>query len=71
MLVNSLRDVLKAFGDGHIGWREACRKLDLETFGELDTLMKEHKIPLYQPDPKESAKRMQALDALLYGKDEL
>ncbi|NBO18561.1 MAG: hypothetical protein EBV03_04910 [Proteobacteria bacterium] len=66
MLVTSEKDVLRAFSDGHIGWREACRRLDLDHFSQLEALMKRHQLAFYQPDRSATARRMSDLDKLLY-----
>jgi hypothetical protein len=71
MLLNSEYDVLKAYSEGHVGWREASRRLDVEKFSEIEELLKKHGFPLWQPDTEESRRRMAALDKLLYAEDEL
>ena len=65
------RIILKAFSEGKIGWREACRRLDIESFSELEGLMKSDGFSLYQPDPAESAKQANDLDIFLYGEEEV
>lgn len=67
MLVNSPRDILRAFSEGYIGWREAARRLNVESFSELESLMQSHGIPRHPRDSAATTARMNALDSLLYG----
>jgi|GEM_PF-1667822 len=71
MLLNTPKDILRAFSEGHIGWREAARKLNVEYFSDIETMMKEFGFPLYQGDPEASAARMDELDDLLYDEGEI
>lgn len=67
MLVSSTRDILRAFSDGHLGWREAARRLNLERYEQLDALRKQYRLPLYQPDEDERRALMDESDEALYG----
>lgn len=67
MLVNSPRDILRAFGEGYIGWREAARRLNIEHFSELESLMQSHGITRHPRNSVQATARMNALDSLLYG----
>jgi len=69
MLATLPKDILHQFSEGRIGWREACRRLDLDSYNELDTMMRQHHMPLFQPDAAQAAARTSALDALLYGEE--
>ena len=66
MILTDAHHVLKAYSEGYVGWREACRKLQIETFPELDTLLKAHHITCYQPSSEDFYNRMAQLDDLLY-----
>ena len=70
MLKTTPKDILRAYSEGRIGWREACRQLDLEKFSELDAQLKKHGLRQYQPDPAESSARMSELDKWLYDEGE-
>lgn len=67
MSTHSSAEILRAFSQGEIGWREACRKLDLETFDELQLLMRENGVALYQPSSRETENKLDALEKLLHG----
>jgi hypothetical protein len=67
MFVTSTRDILRAFSEGYIGWREATRRLGLEHFEELQALMDAHGMARSPRDPQQANARMNALDSLLYG----
>ena len=58
--------VVRDYQKGRIGWREACRRLDLEKFSDLEFLLKKHGLSQYEPDGVESAQRISELDNLLY-----
>ena len=71
MLVSNPKDILRAFSEGHIGWREALRKLELAEYAELEALMQEYGFPLYRPPQEQMDARARTLDALLYDEGEL
>jgi hypothetical protein len=70
LLVRTTADILRAFSEGHIGWRDACRRLDLEKFDQLEELMIKHNLGFYQPEKTQSQDKIDAVDNWLYGNKE-
>jgi len=66
-MLNQQEYLLRAFSDGHIGWREACQRLGLADFSALAALLTANNLPLYQPNSPAYSAHNQAIDALLYG----
>jgi len=66
MILNATPYLLRAVSEGHISWREACHRLGLSTFDELDNLLKANGLSLFQPDEETSAAKMAKLNQLLY-----
>ncbi|MFZ4762214.1 MAG: hypothetical protein ACOYK8_05330 [Alphaproteobacteria bacterium] len=61
-------NVIKAFSDGEIGWREAANQLGLENYAAVEELLHYYQLPLYQPSLTAKKQQMDRLDLLLYGK---
>lgn len=65
-MLNSENYNLRAYSDGHIGWREACRRLDLENYDELEVLLKNNEISNYKPSSAEYLANIDVVDEFLY-----
>lgn len=60
------RVILRRYSLGELGWREACRQLDIK-LDELHALMQAHGLPLYSPPPEEASGARDALNDWLDG----
>lgn len=65
-MLNSENYNLRAYSDGHIGWREACRRLGLGSFGELELALKANNFSAFSPKTSEYRENIDAVDAFLY-----
>ncbi len=65
-MLNKQEYILRSFSEGNIGWREACRRLNIQDFNELDDLLKAHNLCLYQANSRQYIAHNQAIDCLLY-----
>ena len=66
-MLNSENYNLRAYSDGHIGWREACRRLDLENYDELEALLKANKISPPAPNSADYHANIKSVDDFFYG----
>jgi len=65
-MLNSENYNLRAYSDGHIGWREACRRLCLDNFAELKSLLEANNFSVFFPNTPEYCENIDAVDSFLY-----
>lgn len=65
-MLNSENYNLRAYSDGHIGWREACSRLGLDSFGELKSLLEANNFSEFSPNTSEYRENIDAVDEFLY-----
>ncbi len=65
-MLNTEKYVLKAYSDGHIGWREACRRLDFSKYAELENALKINGFSDYLPKSNEYINNIKSVETFLY-----
>lgn len=65
-MLNTQQYNLRAYSDGHLGWREVCRRLDLENYDSLEVLLKINNITPPTPDCAEYLANIKSVGDFLY-----
>ena len=66
MLLSRPRDIIRAFSEGRISWRDACNRLQIDDYAALDALRMAYGFPRYEGDAALTQAKIDSIDTLLY-----